>query len=294
MTTALAMLPLQRAQWVRSSGVAQAASAAAAVPPILVEESGSELENSDVEMEKEPIHFMEVFSPPRVCFAVRRFGLTATPLFSLDLTTGSDFMTMEDRAHCLRMIELQKPAFLMISPPCTMYSPLQQLFNLRKMSEQQKARRFLEADALLDFGMVLCKKQHQGHRLYCFEHPQKASSWGRHTVQEVRELPGSQSVSFDQCRTGLVTPGENPQPIRKRTTLMTNAQGIIEVFQGLQCQCHPGTHRAIEGSIDGIPLSKWCQHYTPSLCEKLAEGVAASLPLPPQQEPSVHALPIAD
>ena len=33
----------------------------------------------------------------------------------------------------------------------------------------------------------------------------------------------------------------------------------------------------IEGSIDGISISKWCQHYTPELCERLAEAAAVTL-----------------
>ena len=51
------------------------------------------------------------------------------------------------------------------------------------------------------------------------------------------------------------------------------------VFEGLQCNCPPGSHATIQGSIDGIQLSKCCQHYTPDLCDKIAEGGAADCPV---------------
>ena len=164
---------------------------------------------------------MEVFSPPRVSFAVSRLGLLAD--WSLDLTNRYDFLTMESRAECLRVVSDEEPEFVMLCPPCTMHSPSQALFNLHKMSEEEKARRFAEADPLLNFAMTICKVQHARGRYFCFEHPQRASSWRRASVQEVLDLPGTFQVTFDQCRTGLVTPGSNPKPIRKRTTFMSNA-----------------------------------------------------------------------
>ena len=144
---------------------------------LMIESSESEDETSDVEMVFAPVDFMEIYSAPRVCFAATRRGLLAPSNLSLDLTTGYDFMSMEARAAALRMVEQEQPQFLMLSPPCTMYSPLQQLFNLHKMSDEEKECRFLEADTLLSFGMHLCKKQHCQGRYFCFEHPQRASSW---------------------------------------------------------------------------------------------------------------------
>ena len=246
------------------------------LPPehVTIVESDDEA-NQDVVMLVVQKDFMEVFSPPRVSFAVTRLGLLAGK--SLDLTNGYDFLSMESRAECLRFMSEDEPGFVMLSPPCTMYSPLQVLFNLHKMSDEEKTRRFAEADALLNFAMTICKIQHARGRYFCFEHPQRASSWQRASVQEVLGLTGSFQVTFDQCRTGLVTPGSNPQPIRKRTIMMSNALPVRTVFQGLQCNCPAGAHHPIEGSIDGISLSKWCQHYTPGLCQCIATAVSDTL-----------------
>lgn len=266
---------LQRAQ---RQARAHRADERAAVVVRVAESDESDMESSDVETVVErTVHFMEVFSPPRVCFAVARHGLVAPPMLSLDLTTGYDFLTMEDRARCLRLMESERPQFIIVSPPCTMYSPLQQLFNLKKMAAAEKERRFQEADVMLNFSMSLCRLQQDKGRYFCFEHPFRASSWQRRSVQDIIALPSSFCVAFDQCRTGLVTPGESPEPIRKRTVLLSNAPAILQVFQPLQCTCPAGKHRAIEGSIDGISLSKWCQYYTPQLCTSFAHAVAATV-----------------
>ena len=259
--------------------------------PTLVEVADSDSEMSDggtgsdgdVVMLPPQLDFLEFFSPPRVCFAAARRGLSADAACSLDITRGYDFMSMESRAECLSIIKRRKPKFVVASPPCTMYSPLQALFNLHKMTEEEKHRRFQEADALLKFTMSICKQQALKGGYFAFEHPQRASSWGRQFVDEIRQMPDVHCVSFDQCRTGLMSPGENPQPIKKRTTLMSNAKAIQTVFAPLQCRCPPGSHRAIEGSIDGISLSKWCQHYTPELCDKFAEAVDITLNQDQQQ-----------
>ena len=77
-----------------------------------------------------------------------------------------------------------------------------------------------------------------------------------------------------RCRTGLCAPGSSSaeHPIRKRTTLMTNSQSVVDIFEGLQCQCQV-PHFHVQGSFNGVPVSKHCQIYTPELCQKLSEAV---------------------
>ena len=77
-----------------------------------------------------------------------------------------------------------------------------------------------------------------------------------------------------RCRTGLCAPGSTSEelPIRKRTTLMTNSQSVVDIFKKLQCKCRV-PHFHVQGSHNGIPVSKHCQIYTPGLCDKLAEAV---------------------
>lgn len=259
---------------------------AAVSPTLVIHESDCEADSADSDVEMvvgySPLDFMEVFSPPRVFFAVTRRGLKAEVTCSMDLTKGFDFMTVESRAECLKAVQEKRPKWLNVSPPCTMYSALQQLFNLKKMTESQKQARFTEAHALLDFSMHLCYLQSSGGRFFLFEHPARASSWDRPSVKKALTLPNAYLIAFDQCRTGLVSPGDNPKPIKKRTVLMTNAPAVRSIFEPLQCQCEQGAHQTIEGSIDGLSLSRWAQHYSPGLCDAMAEAVQRTVGRPAQ------------
>ena len=61
----------------------------------------------------------------------------------------------------------------------------------------------------LEHAMQCCRVQHSRNRYFCFEHPEKASSWKQSAVAEVRELPGVMAIKFDQCMVGLKSPIAN-------------------------------------------------------------------------------------
>ena len=209
---------------------------------------------------------MEFFSPPRVAIPLRSRGYNAR--YSFDILTGYDFLQFEDRARALRLVETHEPFFLMLSPPCTMFSSMQNL-NFGKMDKEVKAKRFEEAKCLLDFSMMLAQKQISANRFFCHEHPY--TSWRRASVRALASRPDVQTVSFDQCRVGLQTP-VSQEPLRKRTTLMTNSQLLAQRFATLQCQCAK-PHAVIQGSQGGLSISTYCQIYTPELVNQLVESV---------------------
>ena len=233
--------------------------------------------DSEVEIIEAQKDFAELYSPPRVFFAATGRNLKAHISLSFDLANEFDFQTLASRADCLRALDRWQPKFIMLSPPCTMYSPLQALWNLAKMSDEVKEAKWQEAHTHLDFSMMVAEKQVHNDRWFTFEHPHRASSWNRDSVKRVLALKGCYTVTFDQCQTGLKSPEPDSKPIRKRTTLMTNAPAVKRVFQGLQCNCPAGSHATIQGSVDGIQLSTWCQHYTPDLCSRIAEAVELTL-----------------
>ena len=156
--------------------------------------------DSEVEIIEEQKDFAEVYSPPRVFFAATGRNLKTHISLSFDLANEFDFQTVASRADCLRSVEKWQPKFIMLSPPCTMYSPLQALWNLHKMSEETLKARWEEAHTHLDFSMVLAEKQVRRKRWFAFEHPQKACSWSRESVQRVLALEGCYTVTFDQCQ----------------------------------------------------------------------------------------------
>ena len=65
----------------------------------------------------------EVFSPPRVTLNARRAGLTAD--FAFDITyNGWDALNPRMRSELFHLIRSMNPKVLILSPPCTMFSPL--------------------------------------------------------------------------------------------------------------------------------------------------------------------------
>ncbi len=75
--------------------------------------------------------FMEFYSPPQIAPKCRALGLNAE--HSLDKTTsGHDFSQHNDRVRGFKLINELAPMLVMASPPCTMFSELQRLWNLKK------------------------------------------------------------------------------------------------------------------------------------------------------------------
>ena len=226
------------------------------------------VESSDEE--DEPDDFAELFSAPRVSFSVQRRGLLAT--LALDLKSGYDFVSSSGRGDALRMLALKKPRFIMISPPCTLFSILQKCFrNFEKMDPAILQKRWDEAMVMLDFGAMVAQHQLRNGQFFAFEHPAGATSWSQPSLQALANDPRCFSVDFDQCQVCLRCP-KTGKLIKKRTRLLSNAPLIKDIFAPLQCKC-TSPHAHIEGSVNGMSLSVFCQHYPAEFCEKLAEAV---------------------
>lgn len=213
-----------------------------------------------------PDDIMEVFSPPRVVPVAARLGLRAS--LSLDLLHGHDFMTFSGRSNAIFELQRRRPRMLIVSPPCTMYSALQHMWNIKKMAPDTLKERWAEAETLLSFAMLLCSQQVAASRTFVHEHPRYAKSWAVKEVIAVEQLPGVQRVSFDQCRFGLEGPVSG-QAIRKSTSFLTNNDKVKSTFDRVRCNCI-GKHLRIMGSEHGTQLSTHCAHYPRPLCEALA------------------------
>jgi hypothetical protein len=67
----------------------------------------------------------EIFSPLRVAGVCKEAGLT--PGESMDIKSGDDFDKLADRTKCWDSIIRDEPLLVIGSPPCTMFSRLQEL-----------------------------------------------------------------------------------------------------------------------------------------------------------------------
>jgi len=214
--------------------------------------------------------FMEFYSPPRIVPECTAIGLRSQ--FSFDVTCGHDFLTYQSRATGFRCINEFKPLMIMLSPPCTMFSQMQNLWNVKKMEENQYQARMKEARCHIDYSMQLAMLQYSASRYFAFEHPARASSWDLECIKRVATLRGVVKVPFDMCMFGKTTPFSK-QPIKKRTFIMTNSAVLAHSLQG---HCCDGSHLHIPcaGTEQGVLLSKWCQVYPQKLCQTIACAVA--------------------
>ena len=76
------------------------------------------------------VDVMEVYSPPRLAKRASRLGLR--PGASLDLVTGWDFNRADHRQASLDLIRRLRPALVVLSPPCAVFSQLRALTNYKR------------------------------------------------------------------------------------------------------------------------------------------------------------------
>ena len=214
----------------------------------------------------QPVDVLEVFGRTVSATASRR-GLGSCPF---DLKVGKDLSQLEMRSEVFRMIEQRRPKLLVTSPPCTMYSKLQRLWNIKKMSPEEYTRRKAIADEYLRFAHTCNKIQHNAGRSFAHEHPAGASSWTEDSTQAVVTLPGTYNALFDQCQFGLTSP--RGTPLKKKTRILCNNAQLFNALHGCKCRRGSHTHKPIMGSEDGHRLSTWSEIYPPALCNALLDA----------------------
>ena len=214
----------------------------------------------------QPLDVLEVFGRTVSAIASRR-GLSSC---AFDLKVGKDLSQLETRSEVFRTIEQRRPKLLVTSPPCTMYSKLQRLWNVKNMSPEEYNRRKAIADEYLWFAHTCNKIQHNAGRSFAHEHPAGASSWTEDSTQGVATLPGTYNALFDQCQFGLTSP--HGTPIKKQTRILCNNVRLFNALRGCKCRKGSHTHKRIMGTEAGHRLSTWSEIYPPALCNALLDA----------------------
>ena len=115
----------------------------------------------------------------------------------------------EHRAEAWALIEKDNPDWIIVGPPCTQFSSIQNL-NRHRMHPDRIKNLLREARAHLKFPCKLYRRQLiLGKILH--EHPLTASSWRLPEVRRVLQMPGV-GVTVCQCQFGLATIGEDGTP----------------------------------------------------------------------------------
>ena len=160
----------------------------------------------------------------------------------------------------------EAPWLLVVSPPCTMFSALQNL-NILKMDSEEARRRLKEAMEHVAFGVLMCLKQAKAGRMFLFEHPATASFWQTALLNKLYFVKGGQRVNFDFCMMGMRSADEKGEaPAKKRTSVFTNSDEIAELLKKYQCD---GQHRHVQ-LMGG--KAKACEVYPDEFCEKVCEA----------------------
>ena len=141
--------------------------------------------------------------------------------------------------------------------------------NYDKMSDTDAREHLAKALNHFKFSMELCVMQHQAGRMFLFEHPVAATSWGSRMMQSMVRLDGVQTINFDFCSLGMQAPDgtKNMKPVKKRTKVMTNSGHIAAALAKCQCS-RDHDHVRLEGG-----KASACEVYPRFFCELIVKGL---------------------
>ena len=200
---------------------------------------------------------VELYSPPRLVTEARKRGLQAE--WSVDLDTGYDLSKPEVKQQVREELSRRRPRLLTTSPPCTKFSPLQ---NIRAHPELL-AEELIPATEHMDFTMEMHEDQLERGDLSLHEHPDTATSWNLGSVQRFLSHDEVLLIKSHLCRFGL---NFNGKLSRKSTLFATTCDAIGVCLQKL-CNC-TGSHQHL---IQGLP--RQAQVYPPALVKAIIDGL---------------------
>ena len=210
---------------------------------------------------KTTVDVSEVYSPPRVIQRAKLHGLR--PGCALDLSTGWDFSKRSHRKAALKLIKDTRPAVVILSPPCCVFSPLRNLTNFKRDAQEVQAEE-VQGRQHLDFAVTLAKLQMRNGRGFLFEHPRNATSWRTGTLRSLSEHPSVFNIQLDMCAFGL----QGDKGLHKKPTmLLTNIKELVSALEKRCNQQHK--HQTIEGGA----LSRASAQYTDAFVDAILQGI---------------------
>ena len=110
------------------------------------------------------VEVAEVYIPPRMTEMVRQLGMEGNVAMELITTDENgepwDLRKQKMQEKAIRFLNETKPAVLILSPPCTMFSAMQNI-NIHKMKRGSTTARVQEAVAHFAFAVLLCLRRAQ-------------------------------------------------------------------------------------------------------------------------------------
>ena len=169
------------------------------------------------------------------------------------------------------MVVQDEPYCLIGSPPCTMFSILQN-GNKWRHTEKDWQRKLDEAEVHIKFCLSLYEIQRRAGRYYLHEHPRSATSWKLKSMGRFEYYADTIYVDANMCQFGMVTnlKGEKGL-VQKATTFMTNS---FEIASRLDKQCSAEHREQFKHLRIWGERAREAQIYPPALCKAVAAAAA--------------------
>jgi hypothetical protein len=217
----------------------------------------------------------EIYNPERFTSKANLFGLR--PGFAVDLMVSKnskgdhwDLSKDTDQRELRRLLKKEKPLFLVGSPPCGPFSPLQNLSKYKRTDEENQ--QILEEGRMhLKVAVDCYLEQHNHGRFFLHEHPKPSASWQEPEIERLASLPGVYKVESPMCKWEMVA--EDQQGVgyvRKDTCWLTNSPEMAKCIEG-KCE---GGHRHVH-LING--RARAAQTYPPKLVSAILNGIRREL-----------------
>ena len=221
----------------------------------------------------------EVCNPARFARSADVFGLKAGQSFDLEL--GWDLLDPIRQQAVKDYIATEQPGLTVISPPCTLFSMLQNLNWPRWTSDTNTFEKHMvelrKAKRLLKFCAEICQLCIDLQLSFLFEHPWSASSWQEPCLSRLVNQPSCHLARGDQCMFQLVD--QSGELMRKRSGFLTNN---IEIAKTLNLTCDRShEHQHVMGKAQGASInrSRLAQKYPPALINAVLGAYAVSVGL---------------
>ena len=199
------------------------------------------------------VDIAEVYSPQRFTAEAERFKLRSG--FAIDLCEQKpsgeywDMTKPEDVKLAWELLKKDEPLLLTGSPPCHMFSQLQNI-SWSKIAPEIRKKRMDEALHHLHTSVDLYEEQYRQGRYFLHEAPWSATSWKDPKVVELASKPGVYTVRGPMCRWGMQATDrrglQGTGYVRKETGWMTNHPELAAILKGewqqLQGQGAAQTH----------------------------------------------------
>ena len=218
----------------------------------------------------------ELYNPNRFQDKLDKYGLCRGQAF--DLKLGHDLTKHNMRQEVRRYVREMKPGLVIISPPCTLFSLLQ---NLNRNFQNPEAnpeflRRLIEAKVLLRFGIEIAFEVLKYGGSFVFEHPLTSRAWMDNLMQKRIQSPEVHMAACDQCQFGLRA--QSGALHRKSTGFLSNN---VQILDQLRRRCDGSHfHEPVLGRDEGGLRSLQAQHYPPRLVEAILKGYKMSIGQP--------------